>query len=203
MQPRALWISASLSLAGFGLTLRALEARFGRLSLADFHGLYDHSPALAVCFLLTGLASVGFPGTLGFIAAELLIDGAVEANPYVGGAVMLATALNGIAVVRAYFYLFTGARHSSTISLKVSMRERLAVLTLAALILGGGIYPQPGVASRYQAAQTLLRERAAHAANVPTIARLDDVHQQAPDTAAPDTAAPTTEQPPTEEPRTE
>jgi len=165
----SLWMSASLSLAGFGLTLRALEARFGRLSLADFHGLYDHSPALAVCFLITGLASVGFPGTLGFIAAELLIDGAVEANPYVGGAVMLATALNGIAVVRAYFYLFTGARHSSTVSLAVSVRERFAVLTLAALILGGGIYPQPGVASRYQAAQALLRERAAHAGNVPAV----------------------------------
>ena len=50
----------------------------GRLSLADFHGLYDHSPALAVCFLVTGLASVGFPGTLGFVATELLVDGAVD-----------------------------------------------------------------------------------------------------------------------------
>ncbi len=31
--------------------IRALEARFGRLSLTEYHGLYDHSPALAVCFL--------------------------------------------------------------------------------------------------------------------------------------------------------
>lgn len=42
----ALWISVVLSLGGFGLTLRALEARFGRASLSDFHGLYEHSPAL-------------------------------------------------------------------------------------------------------------------------------------------------------------
>ena len=79
-----------LSLGGFGLTLRALEARFGRLSLTDFHGLYEHSPTLAVCFLLTGLASVGFPGTLGFISTELLVDSAVEANPSVGIAVVAA-----------------------------------------------------------------------------------------------------------------
>src|SRR5262249_49501552 len=39
----ALWVSVALSLGGFGLTLRALEARFGRLSLAEFHGLYGHS----------------------------------------------------------------------------------------------------------------------------------------------------------------
>jgi NADH-quinone oxidoreductase subunit M len=105
----ALWISVALSLAGFGLTLRALEARFGRLTLGSYHGLYEHSPMLAVCFLLTGLASVGFPGTLGFVAAELLVDGAIEANLYVGLVVALAAAINGIAVVRAYFYLFTGS----------------------------------------------------------------------------------------------
>ncbi len=83
----ALWVAVALALHGFGLTLRALEARFGRLSLADFHGLYEQSPALAMCFLLTGLASVGFPGTLGFVAAELLVDGAAEASPYVALAV--------------------------------------------------------------------------------------------------------------------
>ena len=71
-----LWFSVILSLGGFGLTLNSLEARFGRLSLSDFHGLYEHAPTLAVRFLLTGLASVGFPGTLGFISTELLVDSA-------------------------------------------------------------------------------------------------------------------------------
>jgi NADH-quinone oxidoreductase subunit M len=155
----ALWFSVALSMAGFGLTIRALEARFGRLSLADYHGLYDHAPALAVCFLLTGLASVGFPGTLGFVATELLIDGAVEVNPYLGFGVVVAAAVNGIAVVQAYFKLFTGARHVSTVSLTAGPRERFAVLTLAALILGGGFFPQPGVASRYRAASAILRQR--------------------------------------------
>jgi NADH-quinone oxidoreductase subunit M len=159
----ALWVSVTLSLHGFGLTLRALEARLGRLSLADFQGLYEHSPTLAVCFLLTGLASVGFPGTLGFVSAELLADGAVATlrvpGPYVGLAVILAGALNGIAVVRAYFLLFTGTRHAASVSLAVTPRERFAVLTLAALILGGGLFPQPGIASRHAAAEALLRAR--------------------------------------------
>jgi NADH-quinone oxidoreductase subunit M len=157
----ALWVSVSLSLGGFGLTLRALEARFGRVSLVEFHGLYDHSPALAVCFLLTGLTSVGFPGTLGFVATELLVDGAVQASPWVGLAVVLVAAINGIAVVRAYFRLFTGARHTSSVSLNIGLRERIAVLTLAALILGGGILPQPGISSRHRAAVDILQDRQA------------------------------------------
>jgi NADH-quinone oxidoreductase subunit M len=155
----ALWISVALSLAGFGLTLRALEARFGRMSLARFHGLYEHTPTLAVCFLLTGLASVGFPGTLGFVATELLVDGAVDASLYVGLAVIVASAINGIAVVRAYFRLFTGNRHFSTVPLGIGLRERLAVLTLAGLIIGGGLFPQLGLQSRYRAALDLLGQR--------------------------------------------
>lgn len=153
------WLSVGLALAGFGLTLRALEARRGRLSLVDYNGLHEHTPVLAACFLLTGLASVGFPGTFGFVGVELLVDGAVQAYPYVGVAVGLAAALNGIAVLQAYFRLFAGPHHRSSVSLHMGVRERVAVLTLAALIILGGLFPQPGVRSRHQAAMTLARQR--------------------------------------------
>lgn len=153
------WLSVGLSLSGFGLTLRAIEARVGRLSLADYHGLYEHTPTLAALFLLTGLASVGFPGTFGFVGTEMLVDGAVQTYPYVGVAVVGAAALNGIAVLKAFFLVFTGKRHASSVSLKRRGRERFAVLILAVLILGGGLLPQPGVASRHRAAQEILHDR--------------------------------------------
>jgi NADH-quinone oxidoreductase subunit M len=47
------------------------------------------------------------------------------------------------------------------VSLAITLRERVAVLTLAVLILGGGLFPQPGVVSRYQAAEEVLNDRAA------------------------------------------
>ncbi len=154
------WLSMILSLGGFGLTLRALEARRGRLSLIDFQGLYSHTPTLAVCFALTGLASVGFPGTAGFVGGELLVDGAVETYPHFGIAVVIAAALNGIAVVQAYFKLFTGKIHVSSVDLSIGPRERIAVLTLVALLLLGGLYPQFIVESRHHAAAELLEQRA-------------------------------------------
>jgi len=163
------WLSVGLSLGGFGLALRALESRRGRLLLHDFQGLYEQTPTLAVCFALLGLASVGFPGTIGFIGMEMLVDGAVEAYPSVGIAVVVAAALNGIAVIHTYFIIFTGTRHRSMISLRIGWRERTAVLGLAALILLGGIFPQPGVHSRHLASQEILRERATHP-------ELDDDH---------------------------
>lgn len=162
------WVSVILALGGFGLTLRAVEARRGRLSLGEFQGLYDHAPALAVCFLLTGLASVGFPGTIGFVGAELLVDGAVEAYPYVGVAVVLAAAMNGIAVVQAYFKLFTGTRHQSTVSLRLGRHERFAVLTLAGFILFGGLLPQHSIETRYHAALELLQHREGLSSETPS-----------------------------------
>lgn len=153
------WLSVGLSLTGLGLTLRALESRTGRLSLTDYHGLYEHMPSLATFFQLTGLASIGFPGTVGFVGAELLVEGAVDVYPLVGMLVVFAAALNGIAVLHAYFRLFTGTEHTASISLHARLPEKVAVLVLSALILGGGLMPQPGVASRYHAASEIITRR--------------------------------------------
>lgn len=153
------WLSVGMSLAGFGLTLRALESRTGRLSLEHYHGLYEHMPSLAAFFLLTGLASIGFPGTVGFVGAELLVEGAVSVYPLVGTLVVLAGALNGIAMLQSYFRLFTGVSHQASISLRPRVPEQFAVLVFSALILGGGIVPQPGVASRYHAAVEIITRR--------------------------------------------
>ena len=92
----------------------------------------------------------------------MLIDGAVATYPFVGVALVVAMCLNGIAIVRAYFLLFAGSRHVTTVSLRVGWRERFAVLVLAALLIGGGLYPQPGIASRHEAAERIRRDRLAY-----------------------------------------
>jgi NADH-quinone oxidoreductase subunit M len=153
------WLSVGMSLAGLGLTLRALESREGRLSLKCYHGLYQHMPSLAAFFLLTALASIGFPGTVGFVGAELLVEGAVSVYPIVGMLVVCAGALNGISVLHVYFRLFTGKEHRSSISLQAHWRERIAILALSLLIIGGGLLPQLGVQSRYHAATEIIARR--------------------------------------------
>lgn len=154
-----LWISVGLSLGGLGLTLRSLESRVGRVDLARFNGLYEHTPVLAGLFLLTGLASIGFPGTIGYVGLELLVEGAVDVYPLVGIAVVVAATLNGIAILQAYFRIFTGTQFDVSVSLQTKLPERIAVLVLTVLIIGGGLWPQPGVASRYHAAQALIEQR--------------------------------------------
>jgi len=155
----SLWLSVGLSLTGFGLVMRGVESRIGRISLSEFQGLYPHVPTLAALFLITGLASIGFPGTVGFVGLELLVDGAVQAQPFEGACVVIVTALNGLAVMHAYFRIFTGKHHRATIDLSTRRAEAISVLVLTALILGGGLYPQPGVTALHHTADGLAKAR--------------------------------------------
>ena len=149
----AVWAAALVSLGGVGLTLRAVEARIGRLDLTRYHGLYDLTPELAVGYLVCALAGVGFPGTVGFVAGELVAEAAVEdGSALVLAAVLAASALNSIAVMRAYYLVFTGTTHPAAVPLAATRRERATVLILAALVLGFGLVPQPWVGTRARAA---------------------------------------------------
>jgi NADH-quinone oxidoreductase subunit M len=102
------WLSAGLGFAGLARCVLVLEARRGRLDLTTYHGGYERMPVLAISFLAMGLACTGFPGTLGFVGQELLVDGAVDVFPVMGFAVVIASALTGLAVLRMYFSLFCG-----------------------------------------------------------------------------------------------
>jgi hypothetical protein len=87
-----------LGQTGFGLTLRAVEARCGRLFLNELHGLYERMPMQAGFFLLTGLAAIGFPETIGFVGIELLIEGAIDVSAPAGVAMVVTAALSSLAV---------------------------------------------------------------------------------------------------------
>jgi NADH-quinone oxidoreductase subunit M len=153
------WLSAGLAFAGLARTVLVLEARRGRLDLTTYHGGYERMPVLAVTFLVMGLACTGFPGTLGFVGQELLVDGAVDAFPVMGFAVVLASALTGLAVVRMYFSLFCGrsdALASSGVRLGLTPREAWTFVALVLALVGFGVAPRPLVNSRFAASNDIL-----------------------------------------------
>ncbi|HTQ41641.1 MAG TPA: proton-conducting transporter membrane subunit [Polyangiaceae bacterium] len=155
-----LWLSSALAFTGLTRTVLALEVRRGRLDLTRYHGGYEELSQLAVSFLVLGLACTGFPGTLGFIGQEMLVEGAVREFPALGFFVLAAAALTGLAVLRMYFSLFCGARSTSFgLRRMLLRRERLAFGALTVLLVAGGLLPRTIVASRLEAGHAMLRER--------------------------------------------
>ncbi len=159
------WLSAGLAFAGLARSVLVLEARRGRLDLTTYHGGYDRLSVLAISFLAMGLALTGFPGTLGFVAQELLVNGAVEAFPVMGFAVVIASALTGLAVIRMYFSLFCGRpdpRAHLGVAFGLRRREAWTFGALVVVLIGFGIAPRPLVDSRFDASDAILRRRQLH-----------------------------------------
>jgi len=158
------WLSAGLGFAGLARAVLVLEARRGRLDLTSYHGGYERMPVLAITFLAMGLACTGFPGTLGFVGQELLVEGAVDAFPVMGFAVVIASALTGLAVLRMYFSLFCGRADPlvrSGLRFGLTPREAWTFVALVMALVGFGIAPRPLVDSRFAASNDILRLRQA------------------------------------------
>ena len=156
------WLSAGLGFAGLARCVLVLEARRGRLDLTSYHGGYDRMPGLAISFLAMGLACTGFPGTLGFIGQELLLNGAVDVFPVMGFAIVIASALTGLAVLRLYFSLFCGRSEvlaHPSLWLGSRPREAWTFVALVIALLGLGLAPRPLVDSRFDASNEILRLR--------------------------------------------
>jgi NADH-quinone oxidoreductase subunit M len=156
------WLSAGLAFAGLARCVLVLEARRGRLDLTTYHGGYERMPLLAISFLSMGLACTGFPGTLGFVGQELLVDGAVDTFPVMGFAVVIASALTGLAVLRMYFSLFCGrsdALANSGLPFGLTRREAWTFVALVITLIVLGVAPRPLVDSRFAASDDILRLR--------------------------------------------
>ena len=135
------WQVSAVAVTGFLMAAAALEARRGALSLREPGGSFARTPRMATAFLFLGFASVGLPLTLGFVAEDLLVQGSVDEFPALVFGLLLATALNGINVLRCFFTLFSGKRdHIGEQDL--GARERLALTLAMALLLLGGVCPR-------------------------------------------------------------
>lgn len=103
-------------------------------------GSFTRTPRMAVAFLFMGFASVGLPLTLGFVAEDLLVQGSVEEFPALGLALIVATALNGVSVMRAFFTLFSGSsKHLGEWDL--TLREGGVITVVMAILLLTGLFP--------------------------------------------------------------
>jgi NADH-quinone oxidoreductase subunit M len=135
-------LGTGLAQAGFTAALWCLEARRGALRIDRPSGGHDRTPGLAGAFLFLGLASVGLPGTLAFVAEDLVFHAALAHRPWVGLGMVCATALNGILVLRLFFALFGGARRAMG-ELDLLRRERVALVGLSMALVALGFAPGP------------------------------------------------------------
>jgi NADH-quinone oxidoreductase subunit M len=104
-----------------------------------------HTPLLATFFLLIGLASIGLPGTNGFVGEFLILLGTFKAHWLYG-----SIAVTGVIFGAAYFLWYYERAILGPVGKSVKdslgdlhLRETIIALALSVMILWIGLYPAP------------------------------------------------------------
>jgi NADH-quinone oxidoreductase subunit M len=178
-------LSHGLSTGAMFLLLGMLyERRHSRL-IADFGGLAAVAPMFATAFVFTALASIGLPGTSGFIGEFLALLGTFQTHPWV--ATIGATGV----IFAAYYMLpmvqriwFNRLDNPANEPLRDLSRREIAVLApLVAGMLWLGVYPQPFLERMELSIETLIESVERRSARPATIG-LIEIQEPAPEAAA-------------------
>ncbi len=131
-----------------------IEERMKTRKIEDLGGIAYRAPIFATFFAIAMLASVGLPGTSGFIGEFLIILGAVKFNIVIG--VLAGTTLViGVCYMLWMFQrvFFETANERTEKFQDLSLLETLTFLPVILLIIFMGIYPQPFINKIEPAAQ--------------------------------------------------
>jgi len=152
------WMVVTVATTSLAVVLRALEQRLHHpASDRGFLGLAGPFPRLATFFIVTGVALVGMPGMLGFIADELLLHGALASHPRLGLVMPLAAALNAFHLFRLFSRLFLGSPGPHLAGVPdARWGERLALTAGLILLILGGLLPAQAVGLRSAAADAVV-----------------------------------------------
>lgn len=134
-------ITSALALGGFFLALRALEHRAGEVLVVGHAGRAKAFPALAFMFLFFAAASIALPGTIGFIADDLLLHALWDETPLACGAVITSSALLAIAFLKGFSAVFFGPAAHPSVAPDLVIRERLTFAGLLVVLIIFGIQP--------------------------------------------------------------
>lgn len=131
-----------------------MEERMETREIADLGGVAYKAPIFATFFAIAMLASVGLPGTSGFIGEFLIILGAIKFSTFIG--VLAGTTLViGVCYMLWMFQrVFFEKSNEKTADFKdLTPGEALTFLPVILLIIGMGIFPQAFIEKIEPAAQ--------------------------------------------------
>lgn len=141
-------LNLCLATAGLYFATHLLQARTGTTRLDQLGGLFERVPLIGLTFLAAALGTLAMPGTPGFEAAHLALEGMLESFHWssaygaAAGNVLVASVL-----LWAYQRIFFTREGDESRGPLVDLRgfERWVAAALCAVIFGVGLYAHPWI----------------------------------------------------------
>lgn len=163
-------ISHGISTGALFLLLGMLYERRHTRTIADFGGIARVAPWFATAFLITALASIGLPGTSGFVGEFLALLGAFETHPrlaFVATLGVIFAAYYMLPMVQTVFFNKLESEENRQIE-DLTRREMVILAPLCALMLVIGWHPTP-VLERMEPSVRVVLERVEEANNTASV----------------------------------
>jgi NADH-quinone oxidoreductase subunit M len=167
-------IAHGLSAGALFILCGEIYERLGTRDLRQMGGLWPRWPNLPRLMLFFALASLGLPGLGNFVGEFLILSGTYAAHPWVAivatSGMIFAVVYSLVLVERAFYGPARSPfRESPKGRDDLSPRELAMVVSLAVLLVGLGLYPQPVIDAALapvQAVEAVFRDAAAHSISV-------------------------------------
>ncbi|MFD2207291.1 NADH-quinone oxidoreductase subunit M [Kiloniella antarctica] len=111
--------------------------------ISSYGGVVERMPVYALLFMVFMLASVGLPGTGGFVGEFLVLVGAFKANTWVAALAATGMVLGAAYMLLLYRRVIFGKLEKADLKslMDLSLREKVIFAPLIILTLWMGIYP--------------------------------------------------------------
>jgi NADH-quinone oxidoreductase subunit M len=112
--------------------------------IGRYGGLANNMPAYALLFMVFTMASVGLPGTSGFVGEFLALVGAYEANSWVAAVATTGIILGAAYMLWLYWRVVYGTSRNADAAAMPDLdkRELASLGAIAAVVLWMGVYPE-------------------------------------------------------------
>ena len=136
-------LSHGIVSAALFLIVGVVYDRMHSREIASYGGLVHRMPIYAAVFMLFMLASVGLPGTSGFVGEFLVLVGAFQVNSWMAAFAALGIILGAAYMLYLYRRVIFGALTKEPLKriADLSPREIAVFAPLVVLVLWMGIYP--------------------------------------------------------------
>ncbi|MGZ8184408.1 MAG: complex I subunit 4 family protein [Methylobacter sp.] len=165
-------VAYGLATAGMLFSVGLIYERCRTAYLPRLGGLFDTNGTLALLFLISALSTMVMPGTPGFDAAHLLVEGIIEEDGW-----LLAIAILLGNVMSAAFLLWAFQRIFMATPKRVAQpyscahhpvwKERFITVVICLLLIGTGFYTTPWLNFIDQDAAAIGKQFPMHGAQIP------------------------------------
>ncbi len=141
-------IAYGLATAGMLFSVGLIYERTRTAFIPRLGGLFDSNSAIALLFLISALSTMVMPGTPGYDAAHLLIEGVIEEDGWlIAIAILIGNVLAAAFLLRAFQQIFIAtpkrAHQPYSTTHHPVRQERIITVVICSLLIVTGFYTTP------------------------------------------------------------